>query len=62
MSTAYHEILVSDIVPTRDNKRKIDEKAESFIDLKNSIAAGGTPKAKKAKKAGKKVAAADDRR
>jgi len=41
MSTAYHEILVSDIVPTPDNKRKIDEKAESFIDLKNSIAAGG---------------------
>jgi len=41
MKREYREIKLSDIVLTKDNKRKIDEKSESFINLKNSIQAGG---------------------
>jgi ParB/RepB/Spo0J family partition protein len=35
------QIKVSDIVPTKDNKRVIDVKEESFIELMDSIKAGG---------------------
>ena len=41
MTMQIRQIKVSDIVPTKDNNRKIDVKEESFIELMESIKAGG---------------------
>lgn len=41
MKREFKEIPLSDIVLTKDNKRKIDEKSQAFEELKASIEAGG---------------------
>jgi ParB/RepB/Spo0J family partition protein len=41
MKREFKEIQLSDIILSCDNKRKVDEKSESFAELKASIEAGG---------------------